>query len=121
MTPTRWQETRGARGLVASPHVLASEAGLAVLRRGGNAVDAAIAAATTIAVVYPHMNSIASERAIEDRFGDGVAERLCRRGHDVRVVESWSDLMGHAHVIRLDADGLAGGCDPRADGAALGC
>ncbi|HSE94024.1 MAG TPA: gamma-glutamyltransferase [Methylomirabilota bacterium] len=58
---------------------------------------------------------------IEDRFGEGVAERLRRRGHDVRVVEAWSDLMGHAHVIRVDADGLAGGSDPRADGAALGC
>jgi gamma-glutamyltranspeptidase len=58
---------------------------------------------------------------LEDRFGAPVAEDLRRRGHDVRVVESWSDLMGHAHVIRLDADGLAGGSDPRADGAALGC
>ncbi len=28
--------------------------------------------------------------------------------------------MGHAHVIHLDADGLTGGSDPRADGAALG-
>jgi gamma-glutamyltranspeptidase len=28
--------------------------------------------------------------------------------------------MGHAHVIRLDDDGLVGGSDPRADGAALG-
>ncbi|MGH7393700.1 MAG: gamma-glutamyltransferase, partial [Candidatus Rokuibacteriota bacterium] len=58
---------------------------------------------------------------IEDRFGGAVAEGLRRRGHDVRVVEPWSDLMGHAHVIRIDADGLAGGSDPRADGAALGC
>ena len=28
--------------------------------------------------------------------------------------------MGHAQLIRLDADGLSGGSDPRADGAALG-
>lgn len=28
--------------------------------------------------------------------------------------------MGHAQVIRRDADGLVGGSDPRADGAALG-
>lgn len=58
---TRWPETRAARGLVASPHALASEAGVGVLRRGGNAVDAAIAAATTVAVVYPHMNGVGGD------------------------------------------------------------
>jgi gamma-glutamyltranspeptidase/glutathione hydrolase len=62
VTPeTRWPETRAARGLVASPHALASAAGVAALRRGGNALDAAVAAATTIAVVYPHMNSIGGD------------------------------------------------------------
>src|SRR3989338_2559078 len=59
--PTRWQETRSPRGLVASPHALASEAGAAILRRGGNGVDAAIAAAATIAVVYPHMNGVGGD------------------------------------------------------------
>src|SRR5688572_10858179 len=58
---TRWPEAHATRGLVATPHVLASDAGLGVLRAGGNAVDAAIAAATTIAVVYPHMNSIGGD------------------------------------------------------------
>jgi gamma-glutamyltranspeptidase/glutathione hydrolase len=57
---------------------------------------------------------------LEGRFGEDVAISLRRRGHDVRVVENWSDLMGHGQVIRLDADGLTGGSDPRADGAALG-
>jgi gamma-glutamyltranspeptidase/glutathione hydrolase len=38
----------------------------------------------------------------------------------VQVVDAWSDLMGHAQLIRLDHDGLTGGSDPRADGAALG-
>jgi gamma-glutamyltranspeptidase/glutathione hydrolase len=57
---------------------------------------------------------------LEDRFPPGVAESLRRRGHDVRVIEGWSDVMGHAHVIRFDADGMTGGSDPRADGAALG-
>jgi gamma-glutamyltranspeptidase/glutathione hydrolase len=57
---------------------------------------------------------------LEDRFGDAVAQSLRARGHDVKVVEGWSDLMGHAQVIRLDAAGLVGGSDPRADGAARG-
>ena len=58
---------------------------------------------------------------LEDRLGAGVADTLRARGHDVQVVEGWSDLMGHAQLIRLDADGLSGGSDPRADGAAVGC
>jgi gamma-glutamyltranspeptidase/glutathione hydrolase len=53
--PTLWPEARARRGMIATPHRLASEAGVAVFERGGNALDAAIAAATTIAVVYPHM------------------------------------------------------------------
>src|SRR5260221_5830250 len=52
---------RGCRGMVTAPHHLAAQAGLAVLRDGGNAVEAAVAAAATIAVVYPHMNAIGGD------------------------------------------------------------
>jgi len=40
---------------IATPHHLASSAGLAVLKSGGNAVDAAVATNLVLAVVYPHM------------------------------------------------------------------
>ena len=59
--PTRWAECRAGGGLVAAPHALAAEAGAAILKRGGNAVDAAIAAGATIAVVYPHMNGVGGD------------------------------------------------------------
>ena len=49
------------RAMVTAPHHLAAEAGLSVLRDGGNAVEATIAAAATIAVVYPHMNAIGGD------------------------------------------------------------
>jgi gamma-glutamyltranspeptidase/glutathione hydrolase len=49
------------RGMVTAPHHLASQAGLAVLRDGGNAVEAMVAMASTIAVVYPHMNSVGGD------------------------------------------------------------
>ena len=47
------QTKRSYNGMVVAPHHLASQAGLRVLAEGGNAVEAMIAAASTIAVVYP--------------------------------------------------------------------
>ncbi|MBN9586917.1 MAG: gamma-glutamyltransferase [Afipia sp. 62-7] len=52
---------RSRRGMVTSPHHLASEAGLRVLREGGNAVEATLAMAASLPVVYPHMNSIGGD------------------------------------------------------------
>ncbi len=52
---------RVQHGMAVAPHALASQSALAVLREGGNAVEAMIAAAATIAVVYPHMNSIGGD------------------------------------------------------------
>lgn len=48
-------------GMVTAPHHLAAQAGASVLREGGNAVEAMVAAAASIAVVYPHMNSIGGD------------------------------------------------------------
>lgn len=53
--------TTALGGMVTAPHHLASEAGLRVLREGGNAVEAMVAAAATIAVVYPHMNAVGGD------------------------------------------------------------
>ena len=49
------------RGMVTSPHHLASEAGLRVLREGGNAIEATVAMAAMLAVVYPHMTAIGGD------------------------------------------------------------
>ena len=55
------RSTWATRGMVVAPHALAAESGLAVLREGGNALEAMIAAAATISVVYPHMNGIGGD------------------------------------------------------------
>ncbi|MEK5108870.1 gamma-glutamyltransferase [Cytobacillus sp. FSL K6-0129] len=53
--------TMATNGMITTPHYLASQAGLKVLQAGGNAVEAAIAALSTIGVVYPHMNGVGGD------------------------------------------------------------
>ncbi|MCP4385432.1 MAG: gamma-glutamyltransferase [Hyphomicrobiales bacterium] len=84
-------------GMVVAPHVAAAEAGANILSAGGNAIEAMIAAAATIAVVYPHMNGIGGDvffivaepgrppRAVSacGRAGTlATIERHRQRGHD---------------------------------------
>ena len=59
------------KGMVTSPHTLATEAGLKVLREGGNAIEATIAMGAVIAVTYPHFCGIGGDAVwiVADRDG----------------------------------------------------
>jgi oxamate amidohydrolase len=50
-----------AKAAVAAPHHLAAESGKKILAEGGNAIEAMLAMAATIAVVYPHMNALGGD------------------------------------------------------------
>jgi gamma-glutamyltranspeptidase len=52
---------RATHAIAVAPHHLAAQSALAVMRDGGNGIEAMIAAAATIAVVYPHMNGIGGD------------------------------------------------------------
>lgn len=60
-TKTMLTTKRSYNGMVVAPHHLAAMAGSSVLREGGNAIEAMVAAAATIAVVYPHMNGLGGD------------------------------------------------------------
>jgi len=72
---------RGTFGMVSSTHWLASQAGMAELEAGGNAFDAAVAAAFVLHLVEPHMNGPGGEvPAIFARADDPRPVVLCGQG-----------------------------------------
>ncbi|RCV52211.1 gamma-glutamyltransferase family protein [Marinitenerispora sediminis] len=73
-------ELRGNVGMVASTHWLASAAGMAVLERGGNAFDAAVATGFTLQVVEPHLNGPGGEVPIIFQAAGGSPTVLCGQG-----------------------------------------
>ena len=64
------------RGMVVAGHPLASAAGAAVLRGGGNAMDAAVAAAATLAIAIPFMNGLG---------GDAIALHATANGDVIAI------------------------------------
>jgi gamma-glutamyltranspeptidase/glutathione hydrolase len=81
---------------VAAPHALAAEAGRDALAQGGNAIEAMVAMASTVAVVYPHMNSIGGDGfwLIRDAKGKVRAIEACGFAGAEATIERYRDL-GH--------------------------
>lgn len=67
-------------GSLATPHVLATEAGVRAYRDGGNAIDAAIAAAAVLTVVYPHNVALGGDLIALIRTPDGTVRCINSSG-----------------------------------------
>ncbi|MBZ4324101.1 gamma-glutamyltransferase family protein [Streptomyces huiliensis] len=109
-------ELHGTQGAVSSTHWLASAAGNAMFDRGGNAFDAAVAAAFVIQVVEPHLNGPAGDVPIMVHDGaTGEVTVVCGQGPmpEAATVDA-------VRALGLDAipgSGLVAACVPGAFGA----
>ncbi len=74
-------EISGTFGVVSTTHWLATAVGMAILERGGNAFDAAVAAGLTLQVAEPHLNGPGGDLpALLYRADSGDAKVLCAQG-----------------------------------------
>ncbi|EJU10346.1 gamma-glutamyltranspeptidase [Sphingomonas sp. LH128] len=70
------QTVTARNGIATAPHFLAAQAGRDVLADGGSAVEACVAIAATLAVVYPHMTAIGGDGFWVIREPDGTVHSI---------------------------------------------
>ena len=74
-------EIMGTFGVVSSTHWIASQVGMGVLEKGGNAFDAAVDAGFVLLVVEPHMNGLGGDAVILVKpAGDASPTAICGQG-----------------------------------------
>jgi gamma-glutamyltranspeptidase/glutathione hydrolase len=108
----------GTFGMVASTHWLASAAGMAVLEKGGNAFDAAVAAGLTLQVVEPHLNGPAGEVPI---IGHDVSkgETFVVSGQGTAPGAATPEAFTSQGLTLVPGSGLLAACVPGAFGGWL--
>lgn len=79
-----------SRGMVTSPHELATRAGLDVLKSGGNAIEAAIAIAACLNVSYPHFTGFGGDAFMIVSDRNGKVRTLSGIGQAPQVLPNYS-------------------------------
>jgi gamma-glutamyltranspeptidase / glutathione hydrolase len=111
-------ELAGTFGMVASTHWLASASGMAVLEQGGNAFDAAVAAALVLQVTEPHLNGPGGEVPVIAHHADrGETFVLCGQG--TAPAAATLEAFGELGLDLIPGSGLLAACVPGAFGAWL--
>ncbi len=111
-------ELAGTFGMVASTHWLASAAGMAVLEKGGNAFDAAVAAGFVLQVVEPHLCGPGGEVPVigyDARRGETFV--VCGQG--TAPANATLDAYAGLGLDLVPGSGLLAACVPGAFGAWL--
>jgi gamma-glutamyltranspeptidase len=106
------RSVRARRGMVAAGHPLASAEGLAVLHAGGNAVDAAIAAAAVLAVVSPHECGLGGDlfAVIHDaRSASTHALNASGRSPGAATLERYAGGIPAGGPLSVSVPGMVGG------------
>jgi gamma-glutamyltranspeptidase / glutathione hydrolase len=117
-TFTTRPQLAGTFGMVASTHWLASAAGLAVLEKGGNAFDAAVAAGLVLQVVEPHLNGPGGEvPVIGYDAGEGTVFVL--DGQGPAPAAATPQAFGQLGLDLVPGSGLLAACVPAAFGTWL--
>lgn len=112
--PSRRTVVYARNGMVATSQPLAAQAGLAVLRKGGNAIDAAVATAAALAVVEPTSNGIGSD-AFAILWTQGKLHGLNASGQAPQAISAEAiRSMGHE---KMPAQGVIPVTVPGAPGA----
>ena len=88
-----------AQGMVTAPHHLASQTGRDVLQDGGTAVEAAVAMAATLAVVYPHMNGVGGDSFWLVSEPDGRVHGIDASGAAALIADAALYARGGHHTI----------------------
>ena len=104
----------GRRWAVATPHTAATNAAQEIFAEGGNAIDAAVTAAATLAVVYPHMCGVGGDlfALVQEPDGQAIAinsSGAAPAGTDVGAVRRHHTSMPESGPIPITVPGAVAG------------